>query len=57
MTENESRPGPASPGGHQPHQSTQQYGPYGQQPQPHYGYQHQAAPNPTHAAADRKSVV
>jgi putative serine protease PepD len=41
MTENESRPGPASPGGHQPHQSTQQYGPYAQ-----YGYQHQAAPNP-----------
>ncbi|MEV4150843.1 trypsin-like peptidase domain-containing protein [Amycolatopsis sp. NPDC049691] len=49
MTENESRPGPASPGGHQPHQSTQQYGPYAQQQQPqppHYGYQHQAAPNP-----------
>jgi putative serine protease PepD len=47
MTENESRPGPASPGGHQPHQSTQQYGPYAQQPpQPQYGYQHQAAPNP-----------
>ena len=43
MTENESRPGPASPGGHQPHQSTQQYGPYAQQ---QYGYQHQAAPNP-----------
>jgi len=41
MTENESRPGPASPGGHQPHQSTQQYGPYAQ-----YGYQQQAAPNP-----------
>ncbi|MEU5259634.1 trypsin-like peptidase domain-containing protein [Amycolatopsis sp. NPDC021455] len=40
MTENESRPGPASPGGHQPHQSTQQYGPYAQ-----YAYQ-QAAPNP-----------
>ncbi|VVJ16346.1 Protease [Amycolatopsis camponoti] len=45
MTENESRPGPASPGGHQPHHSTQQYGPYAQQ-QPQYGYQHQAAPNP-----------
>ena len=43
MTENESRPGPASPGGHQPHQSTPQYGPYAQQ---QYGYQHQAAPNP-----------
>ncbi|WP_410631691.1 S1C family serine protease [Amycolatopsis sp. cmx-4-83] len=43
MTENESRPGPASPGGHQPHQSTPQYGPYTQQ---QYGYQHQAAPNP-----------
>ncbi|MGW4527736.1 S1C family serine protease [Amycolatopsis sp. NPDC004378] len=41
MTENESRPGPASPGGHQPHQSTQQYGPYAQ-----YAYQQQAAPNP-----------
>ncbi|WP_103351959.1 S1C family serine protease [Amycolatopsis sp. CA-128772] len=41
MTENESRPGPASPGGHQPHHSTQQYGPYAQ-----YGYQQQAAPNP-----------
>jgi putative serine protease PepD len=41
MTENESRPGPASTGGHQPHQSTQQYGPYAQ-----YGYQPQAAPNP-----------
>lgn len=47
MTENESRPGPASPGGHQPHHSTQQYGPYAQQqPQPQYGYQQQAAPNP-----------
>lgn len=36
MTENESRPGPASFGGHQPHQNTQQYGPYPQfaQPQP-----------------------
>ncbi|MEV6647054.1 trypsin-like peptidase domain-containing protein [Amycolatopsis sp. NPDC051371] len=43
MTENESRPGPASPGGHQPHHSTQQYGPYAQQ---QYGYQQQAAPNP-----------
>jgi putative serine protease PepD len=43
MTENESRPGPASPGGHQPHQHTPQYGPYAQQ---QYGYQHQAAPNP-----------
>ncbi|WP_410571303.1 S1C family serine protease [Amycolatopsis sp. cmx-4-61] len=41
MTENESRPGPASTGGHQPHQSTQQYGPYAQ-----YAYQQQAAPNP-----------
>jgi putative serine protease PepD len=41
MTENESRPGPASPGGHQPHQNTQQYGPYAQ-----YAYQQQAAPNP-----------
>ncbi|MEV4056210.1 trypsin-like peptidase domain-containing protein [Amycolatopsis sp. NPDC049688] len=41
MTENESRPGPASPGGHQPHHSTQQYGPYAQ-----YAYQQQAAPNP-----------
>ncbi|MDQ7807279.1 trypsin-like peptidase domain-containing protein [Amycolatopsis sp. A133] len=41
MTENESRPGPASPGGHQPHQHTQQYGPYAQ-----YAYQQQAAPNP-----------
>ncbi|MEV5717054.1 trypsin-like peptidase domain-containing protein [Amycolatopsis mediterranei] len=41
MTENESRPGPASTGGHQPHQSTQQYGPYAQ-----YGYQQQAVPNP-----------
>ncbi|MBE8516386.1 trypsin-like peptidase domain-containing protein [Amycolatopsis sp. H6(2020)] len=41
MTENESRPGPASPGGHQPHQSTPQYGPYAQ-----YAYQQQAAPNP-----------
>ncbi|ADJ48797.1 serine protease PepD [Amycolatopsis mediterranei S699] len=41
MTENESRPGPASTGGHQPHQSTQQYGPYAQ-----YGHQQQAAPNP-----------
>jgi putative serine protease PepD len=41
MTENESRPGPASPGGHQPHQSTQQYGPYAQ-----YAYHQQAAPNP-----------
>ncbi len=40
MTENESRPGPASTGGHQPHHSTQQYGPYAQ-----YAYQ-QAAPNP-----------
>ncbi|MFD9894724.1 S1C family serine protease [Amycolatopsis sp. NPDC059027] len=37
MTENESRPGPASPGGHQPHQHPQPY--------PHYGYQ-QATPNP-----------
>ena len=45
MTENESRPGPASPGGHQPHQHTPQYGPYAQQ-QPQYGYQQQAAPNP-----------
>ncbi|MEV6876618.1 trypsin-like peptidase domain-containing protein [Amycolatopsis sp. NPDC051128] len=44
MTENESRPGPASPGGHQPHQSTQQYGPYAQ-----YGYQQQPAPNPLFA--------
>ncbi|WP_410614285.1 S1C family serine protease [Amycolatopsis sp. lyj-109] len=44
MTENESRPGPASPGGHQPHQSTQQYGPYAQYAQ--YAYQQQAAPNP-----------
>jgi putative serine protease PepD len=41
MTENESRPGPASTGGHQPHQNTQQYGPYAQ-----YAYQQQAAPNP-----------
>ena len=41
MTENESRPGPASPGGHQPHQSTQQYGPHAQ-----YAYHQQAAPNP-----------
>ncbi|GHG12015.1 MULTISPECIES: S1C family serine protease [Amycolatopsis] len=41
MTENESRPGPASTGGHQPHHSTQQYGPYAQ-----YAYQQQAAPNP-----------
>ena len=42
MTENESRPGPASPGGHQPHQhTTPQYGPYAQ-----YAYQQQAAPNP-----------
>ncbi|WP_410596750.1 S1C family serine protease [Amycolatopsis sp. lyj-23] len=41
MTENESRPGPASTGGHQPHQSTEQYGPYAQ-----YAYQQQAAPNP-----------
>ncbi|WP_410644938.1 trypsin-like peptidase domain-containing protein [Amycolatopsis sp. lyj-346] len=42
MTENESRPGPASPGGHQPHQhTTPQYGPYEQ-----YAYQQQAAPNP-----------
>ncbi|WP_410622088.1 trypsin-like peptidase domain-containing protein [Amycolatopsis sp. cmx-8-4] len=41
MTENESRPGPASPGGHQPHQHTQQYGPYAQ-----YAYPQQAAPNP-----------
>ncbi|MFJ1761412.1 S1C family serine protease [Amycolatopsis sp. NPDC088138] len=41
MTENESRPGPASTGGHQPHQSTQQYGPYAQ-----YAYHQQAAPNP-----------
>ncbi|EOD69629.1 S1C family serine protease [Amycolatopsis vancoresmycina] len=41
MTENESRPGPASPGGHQPHHSTPQYGPYAQ-----YAYQQQAAPNP-----------
>ncbi|MEV6829441.1 trypsin-like peptidase domain-containing protein [Amycolatopsis sp. NPDC051102] len=41
MTENESRPGPASTGGHQPHQHTQQYGPYAQ-----YAYQQQAAPNP-----------
>ncbi|HEY3711940.1 MAG TPA: trypsin-like peptidase domain-containing protein [Amycolatopsis sp.] len=42
MTENESRPGPASTGGHQPHQSVHpQYGPY-----PQYGYQQQAAPNP-----------
>jgi putative serine protease PepD len=41
MTENESRPGPASPGGHQPHQNPQQYGPYA-----HHGYQQQAAPNP-----------
>jgi len=45
MTENESRPGPASPGGHQPHQHIPQYGPYAQQ-QPQYGYQQQAAPNP-----------
>ncbi|GAA4553378.1 S1C family serine protease [Amycolatopsis samaneae] len=37
MTENESRPGPASTGGHQPHQNPQPY--------PHYGYP-QAAPNP-----------
>ncbi|MCG3752006.1 trypsin-like peptidase domain-containing protein [Amycolatopsis sp. Poz14] len=28
MTENESRPGPATPGGHQPHQSSEQYGQY-----------------------------
>jgi putative serine protease PepD len=42
MTENESRPGPASTGGHQPHQSVHhQYGPY-----PQYGYQQQASPNP-----------
>lgn len=41
MTENESRPGPASTGGHQPHQHTHQYGPYAQ-----YAYQQQAAPNP-----------
>jgi len=42
MTENESRPGPASPGGHQPHQhTTPQYGPYAQ-----YAYPQQAAPNP-----------
>ncbi|WP_206789080.1 S1C family serine protease [Amycolatopsis sp. MtRt-6] len=42
MTENESRPGPASPGGHQPHQhTTPQYGPYAQ-----HAYQQQAAPNP-----------
>ncbi|MET7995936.1 trypsin-like peptidase domain-containing protein [Amycolatopsis sp. NPDC005232] len=57
MTENESRPGPASPGGHQPHQThpiaaqqnaqqhTQpQYGPYAQHGQ--YRHQQQAAPNP-----------
>ncbi|MEW2503957.1 trypsin-like peptidase domain-containing protein [Amycolatopsis sp. NPDC047767] len=56
MTENASRPGPASPGGHQPHQThpnaaqqnaqqhTQpQYGPYAQYGQ--YCHQ-QAAPNP-----------
>ncbi|SED41708.1 putative serine protease PepD [Amycolatopsis tolypomycina] len=42
MTENESRPGPASPGGHQPHQHTNpQYGPYAQ-----HAYQQQAPPNP-----------
>ncbi|WIX82931.1 trypsin-like peptidase domain-containing protein [Amycolatopsis carbonis] len=60
MTENASRPGPASPGGHQPHQThpiaaqqnaqqhTQpQYGPYAQHGQyGQYGHQHQAAPNP-----------
>ncbi|MFI5611725.1 S1C family serine protease [Amycolatopsis sp. NPDC051903] len=41
MTENESRPGPASPGGHQPHHNPQHPYPYAQ-----YGYQQQAAPNP-----------
>ncbi|MDT8912108.1 trypsin-like peptidase domain-containing protein [Amycolatopsis sp. PS_44_ISF1] len=42
MTENESRPGPASTGGHQPHQNVHpQYGPY-----PQYGYQQPASPNP-----------
>ncbi|MEC3980445.1 S1C family serine protease [Amycolatopsis sp. H20-H5] len=40
MTENESRPGPASTGGHQPPQHPQ-YPPFAQ-----YGYQQQAAPNP-----------
>ncbi|HWD02845.1 MAG TPA: trypsin-like peptidase domain-containing protein [Amycolatopsis sp.] len=42
MTENESRPGPASPGGHQPHQMPHHpYGPYLP-----YGHQPQAAPHP-----------
>ncbi|QRP47977.1 S1C family serine protease [Amycolatopsis sp. FDAARGOS 1241] len=44
MTENESRPGPASSGGHQPHQNPQHPYPYAQ-----YGYQQQAAPNPLFA--------
>ncbi|GAA3549611.1 trypsin-like peptidase domain-containing protein [Amycolatopsis ultiminotia] len=42
MSENESRPGPAATGGHQPHQSSaQQYGRDGQ-----YGYRPQAGPYP-----------
>ncbi len=57
MTENESRPGPASYGGHQPHQSTQQYGPYPQfaQPQPNPLFTPQ--PQPPRRKGSRLALV
>ena len=61
MTENESRPGPASFGGHQPHQNTQQYGPYPQfaqqppQPQPNPLFTPQ--PQPPRRKGSRLALV
>jgi len=59
MTENESRPGPASFGGHEPHQSTQQYGSYQQfaQPQPNPLFTPQPQPRPPRRKGGRLALV